>query len=701
MLFAMATPERAPIQLSKGSNVSLRELDAQLGSVAVNLETGSDDGAVVDADVSVFLLGPGGKVRSNDDMIFYNQPLALGGAIHLRDKIRSDHEAGPTSTDVVTLELDDLPEDVERIVLCASLDPSLGQTFGNASYIRMRLLRSADASELLVFAIDDATSETALLFGEFYRRNGDWRMRAIGQGYAGGLASLANEFGVDIDSESHDEGVTQLEEFEASAVPTQAAISDQPDSEQPPSIDSVEPGATRSDLRPVSVRRVVRAPRMPADWDATVPTDDETDWQVARLFPVAGIGIGEEQERRATSALLAVMATVKEFGRSLTVPFGAPAGRIETFVEVPFGHEDQAYRPDGVVRVTWGTKTWTALIEVKTGDAKLATPQVEAYIEISKAKRFDAVITISNQLSGLADEHPLPIDRRKLKKVALHHLSWDQIHTQAVLLARYRGLADPTQRYMLEEFIRYMGHARSGLHGFTDMGPKWVTVREGVRSKTLRSVDRGTLEVVNQFDQLVRHIGLQLSRMLGVEIVAVPPNMMSDSTTRCQQLADSGQLFGSLKIPGAVGVIVLTADLRAERVGCSIVLDAPREGRPLTKVNWLLRQIPTARDSVRIDALLAGGRGQSTSQLLGALRKTPEVLIPQDGRDIRAFRINLEMPMGSKRGYVGGSLIGSVVTVTNCFYAEIVQHLNRWIAKPPKMPTGTGSDSGTKVDQLD
>jgi stress response protein SCP2 len=681
----MSNAIHAPVQLSKGANVGLRELDAQLGSVAVILEIGGHDGHAVDADVSVFMLDADGKVRSSDDFIFYNQPIALAGAVHLRDKMRSDEDGSYVSSDMVTLELDGVPDDVARIVLCGSMDLQSGATFGSADFVCMRLRRSADAYELLVFDIEDGSTETALLFGEFYRRDGEWRVRAIGQGYKGGLPTLAAQFGVDVEASaapgSQESGAPVPSDAKGQDAMTVGAGS-QSSSEAAPTVVS-----TSSTSRRVSVRRVVRPPKMPADWDKTVPSDDETDWQPARLFPVAGIGGGEEQERRATSALLAVMTTVREFGRALTTRFGAPAGRLETFVEVPFGHDDQAYRPDGVVLVTWGSRTWTALVEVKTADAKLAAAQVEAYVEIAQAKKFDAVITISNQLSSAGDDHPLGFERRKLKKVALHHLSWDQVRTEAILLTEHRGVADPTQRKVLEEFVRYMRHARSGLQGFTDMGPQWVAVREGVKTKTLRSNDRGTLEVATQFDQLVRHIGLQLSSLLGVDVQAAPPRNGGDSTTRCQQLADSGLLFGSLRVPGAVGAMVLTADLRAERVGCSITVDGPREGRPATRVNWLMRQLPNARDSVRVEALLAGGRGQSTAQLLGPLRKTPEGLVPGDGRDIRAFRVSLDMPMGSKRGVGRGSLIGSVMTVANCFYAEVVQNLGPWTAKPPRMPT--------------
>src|SRR6185436_9292396 len=91
----------------------------------------------------------------------------------------------------------------------------------------------------------------------------------------------------------------------------------------------------------------------------------------ARLIPTSGISGAEEQERRATSAVLAVMSVVKEFGRSMLAPVGAVSGTVETFIEVPFMLGDKRFYPDGLIRVTRGGRAWTALVEVKTGKNEL------------------------------------------------------------------------------------------------------------------------------------------------------------------------------------------------------------------------------------------------------------------------------------------------------------------------------------------
>jgi hypothetical protein len=149
----------------------------------------------------------------------------------------------------------------------------------------------------------------------------------------------------------------------------------------------------------------------------------EEAWHEARLIPTSGINGAEEQERRATSALLAVLSAVKEFGRGFVQPFGAPSGTIECFIEVPFVLGERRLYPDGLTRVSRGARNWTALVEVKTGPNQLTAEQLENYLDIAREHGYDAVITISNEIPAVAGQHPTKVDKRKLKKVSLHHVS--------------------------------------------------------------------------------------------------------------------------------------------------------------------------------------------------------------------------------------------------------------------------------------
>jgi hypothetical protein len=156
------------------------------------------------------------------------------------------------------------------------------------------------------------------------------------------------------------------------------------------------------------------------------PKPEET-WRRARLIPTTGIGGQDEQEERATSSLLAVMSAVPQFGRAILDHVGAPAGRIQTYTEIRFIDEDTRLSiPDGAVVVERGQIRWVCLIEVKTGGAELRVDQIERYLELARVNGFNAVLTVSNQITASPNESPLVIDPRKLKKVELRHLSWWQ-----------------------------------------------------------------------------------------------------------------------------------------------------------------------------------------------------------------------------------------------------------------------------------
>ena len=170
---------------------------------------------------------------------------------------------------------------------------------------------------------------------------------------------------------------------------------------------------------------------------------DKQLWERARFVPVSGITGPDEQERRGVFALLAVVNSVREFGRAITAPLGAPAGIPVAYIEVPFTLSEKKVRPDGVLQVKRGAKLWTALIEVKTGVNELKAAQVESYLDVAREQGFDEVLTISNQLAGAPGEHPLTVDKRKLRKVSLYHLSWSQIRTEAPGGAGQQGSQRP------------------------------------------------------------------------------------------------------------------------------------------------------------------------------------------------------------------------------------------------------------------
>lgn len=416
----------------------------------------------------------------------------------------------------------------------------------------------------------------------------------------------------------------------------------------------------------------------------------EVEWERARLFPVSGIGGADEQERRASSALLAVIQSVREFGRAITAPMGAPAGRISTFIEVPFEDGEKKLRPDGLIQVVTGHRTWTALVEVKTGRHDLIPHQIESYMDVARKHRFDALLTISNQVVAVPGVHPVKLPKTRAQAAKLCHLSWSQIRTEALIQQANRSVSDPDQAWILAEFIRYLEHHRSGAIDFDDMGPSWVQVRDRARAGTLHPHDRAAADVADKFGGLVSFTALQLSRDLGTGVrPMVPQSQLRDPAKYLQEaaseFASTGLLQGAVRVPGAVGPIKITADLRSSLIHCAVTVPAPKEGRPTTRVNWLVRQLKTAPDQLCIQPSAAWQRGRGQTRTLAEARKDPKSLIEDPAHELRSFTVSLSCNAGPARGQGRGSFVDSVLSAVDKFYSEIVQHIKPWTPAPPKI----------------
>ncbi|AOP47031.1 TerD family protein [Streptomyces lydicus] len=144
-----------------------------------------------DVDASALLL-VSGRVRDDADFVFYNQPVHASGAVRHEGK----RPAGGALTDTVTVALASVEPAVDKVVLAASAD---GGTFGSVPGLSIRVLDEASGAELARFDSHDATTESAFVLGELYRRQGAWKFRAVGQGYDTGLAGLATDFGISVE----------------------------------------------------------------------------------------------------------------------------------------------------------------------------------------------------------------------------------------------------------------------------------------------------------------------------------------------------------------------------------------------------------------------------------------------------------------------------------------------------------------------
>ena len=464
-------------------------------------------------------------------------------------------------------------------------------------------------------------------------------------------------------------------------------------------------GAEGGALAPATVQRSragvrTRKKRATAATLAPLTLAVDPSWQPARLFSVTGVGNAEEQERRATSTLLSTMMAVRDFGRALVARFGGPAGSIETYLEVPFTLDERTSIPDGVIRVARAGRIWTALLEVKTGSSPLRQEQVERYLDLARQQGYDAVITLSNDLAPVGGMHPIAVDGRKLRNVALHHISWSEVLHEAQMQLAHRGVEDRLQAWLLAELIRYLEHPRSGAAGFDDMGMAWVPIREAVAANTLRVADRKISAVTTSWEKLVRHLSLQMTSQLGVTVSPVVPRKLArDHPARAQaaaaELAASGTLSATLRIPGAAGPMSVVADLRTAQIRTSVEVVAPRGGGGPRRINWMVRQLADAPDALTVEVLFAR-REQTSCELLKDVRANPAALLPDPTAEVRAFRLTSSLPMGTKRNGLRKAFVPSVNDAVEAFYARVVQSLR---PVPPKIPTEVAADAVDAVDR--
>ncbi|MFI3185457.1 MAG: TerD family protein [Methylococcaceae bacterium] len=189
------------VSLTKGGNISLSKTDPTLKNLIVGLgwDARPTDGADFDLDASAFMVKEDGKVRSDSDFIFYNQTKSICGSIEHTGDNRTG--AGDGDDESVIVLLDKVPADIQRVVFTVTIHDADArkQNFGQVSHAYVRVLNKDSGSEVARYDLsEDASIETAMVFGEIYKHCAEWKFKAVGQGYSGGLAALARQYGITI-----------------------------------------------------------------------------------------------------------------------------------------------------------------------------------------------------------------------------------------------------------------------------------------------------------------------------------------------------------------------------------------------------------------------------------------------------------------------------------------------------------------------
>jgi tellurium resistance protein TerD len=189
------------VSLTKGGNVSLTKQAPGLTAVVVGLgwDARTTDGKAFDLDASAIICDADGKVLSDAHFVFFNNATSPDGSVqHTGDNKTGEGEG---DDEQVKVNLAGLPAEAARVVFPVSIYESdtSGQSFGQVRNAFIRVVNQADSSELARYDLsEDASTETAMVFGELYRNGEEWKFRAVGQGYSAGLAGIARDFGVNV-----------------------------------------------------------------------------------------------------------------------------------------------------------------------------------------------------------------------------------------------------------------------------------------------------------------------------------------------------------------------------------------------------------------------------------------------------------------------------------------------------------------------
>ncbi len=314
---------------------------------------------------------------------------------------------------------------------------------------------------------------------------------------------------------------------------------------------------------------------------------------------------------------------------------------------------------------------------------------------MAKLNNVDALITISNEFTVLPTHHPITLSKSELKGISVYHWSWYSAVTHAFLTEASAEFDNPTQKYILREFLRYFGHDSVGVREISQMNAEWRdVVQDALSGAPLTKTSEPVQNTVSTWHQESRNICLIMSRELGVHIpLEIPGKYRNDPSVRmkddAEKLAKELELSCTLKIPAAVSSLIIVAGLLPRSISCTMGIDAIQDRKSIqAQVNWLLNQIKESEGkNIYIRAWHKNAR-QSQQVSLSILRDNSLALIVPGKDKILFSRFEVAMIVDLAGKFAGSkTFIQYIEKMVPDFYAEIGQRLRAWVAPAPKSPT--------------
>lgn len=414
----------------------------------------------------------------------------------------------------------------------------------------------------------------------------------------------------------------------------------------------------------------------------------------ARLLPVLP---DARREERATSILLSVFSVVPEFSEAVLHEAGAKVGKrshTTCFTEVSFRGMDTRSRPDGLIVIQNGKKSWVALVESKVGRSDLSTEQVEEYLDIARNQGFDAVITISNQFASLASHHPVRVNKNKTRSVGLFHFSWTSILAKALLLIDSKRVTDVEQAFLLRELVRYLKDDASGITTPLRLSAAWRDACEEIlKGNTLNKHSETATGAVGDWFQLLRYQTIQLTLATGQPCAvklsrmheSEPERRLSDNVSK---LVETQEFTADIQIPNAAADITVTLNFQRRTLTLSASIQAPQDVKQQrAAISFVTQQVKHLADSdlnVRVNwprrtkaTELPIAKALDEYERKNLISESTSDL-PTSVELIRLVDLGARIKSSSK---VPEEMEAHLET----FYGEVVQQLKRHVPKPPRI----------------
>ena len=430
----------------------------------------------------------------------------------------------------------------------------------------------------------------------------------------------------------------------------------------------------------------------------------------ARLFPILP---ESKREEKATSMLLSVFTMVPDFASAVLEEVGAPIGKrakISCFTEVSFKGMKPSSRPDGLIVVESTRGTWAALVESKIGSSEVTEDQLTDYIDVAKAQGFDAVITISNQFAGDPSHHPLSLSKTKRKGIGLFHFSWLAITSKALLLIDSKSVTDVEQSFVMRELVRYMQSNKTGMSHALSMSKEWKWLCSEVHQGHLIPKSSSELSgAVADWFQLLRFLSIELSLAVGEPCSThFKKAHLSDAGARVQDticdFTKTQSFNGEIKIPNAASRLTIATSLVRKTIDLSVSVETPKDVKQQrSAINFVLSQLKgCVADDITVVVKWPGRTPPTKLPLQKALDEDERkaLLLPE----LKCLPVSVDLvrviDVGA-RIKTPKYLPETAEAEMKRFYEEIVQRLQKWVPKAPKVKkvaTGEAPKPSTDAD---